>query len=119
MEIYLPEHSSLIVLFSGIESHRLSSRKVPLPGLPLPTSIWAIEHEFNLYKLVRRIQNLTCFLNSTEEMPAIFWGVSSSVSWSKESLRLSVATRSLKFFKKNPWDGQRLPVGEPISGGGD
>lgn len=56
---------------------------------------------------------LDIFLNRTEEMTAIFWGVGSSVSWSKESLRLTVATRSLKFLKKNPWDGQRLPVGEP------
>lgn len=113
VETYLPEHRFKVL-------NHLDYYQSRSPGLPLPISIRTMEHEFNLYKHVPclvcriyRIQNFTLFLNSKEEMSAIFWGVGSSVAWGKESLRLPIAARSLKFFKKNWCDGQRLPSGKP------
>lgn len=114
METYPPELGSLKVFLSGTESPKLFSKPVSwFTFCLLPLVQWNMNSIY--INMCLGIQNTELHTPSTVKRRCLlsFGGIGSSVSWDRESLRLPIVTRRLKFFKKDQGDGQKLPPGEP------
>lgn len=102
MENYPPEHRSLKVFLSGTESPKLFSKPVSwFTFCLLPLVQWNMNSIY--INMCLGIQNTELHTPSIVKRRCLLslGGIGSSVSWDRESLRLPIVTRRLKFFKKD------------------